>query len=80
MYVQVRDTMDEERFIEEVHLEPAIASGEVVAFRRSDGWINVPEESHRGKVSTPYGAYLGQERRRSVLSRTKMFPAPEGNS
>lgn len=73
MYIQVRDNNGTERFIDEEQLESAIASGEVVAFRRSDGWISVPCESFRGTSKTPKASYSGQERRRGLLSLKKMF-------
>ncbi|WP_370543362.1 GSU3473 family protein [Geobacter sp. OR-1] len=71
MYIQVRDNLGGERFIEEEHLESSIASGEIVAFRRSDGWITVPAASFRGKPLYQENSYAGQERRRSMLSKKK---------
>jgi len=73
MYVQIRDNIGNERFIEEDQLESSIATGEVVAFRRSDGWITVPSAAHRGKAEVKIKSYTGQERRRSVLSKKRMF-------
>ncbi|MBT0662757.1 hypothetical protein KI809_00435 [Geobacter pelophilus] len=73
MYIQVRDNLGNERFIEEELLESCIASGEVVAFRRSDGWITAPAGSVRGMDVTSDNSYSGQERRRTALSKKKMF-------
>ncbi len=71
MYIQVIDNMGMERFIEEEQLENCISSGEVVAFRRSDGWMKVPEESVRGELPVRKRLYGGQERRRSLLGKRK---------
>jgi len=71
--IQIRDNMGSERFIKEDQLETAIASGEIVAFRRSDGWVSVPLEAHRGKAEFKINSYSGQERRRSVLSKKRKF-------
>jgi len=72
MYIQIRDNAGTERFIEEEHLEASIASGEVVAFRRSDGWISAPSEQLRGNGMAQAKSYRGQERRRSLLSKRRI--------
>jgi hypothetical protein len=77
LYIQVRYISGSESFIEEERLESSIAAGDIVAFRRSDGWINVPLASHRGKLQIRKSAYSGQERRRSVLSKKRIFPDVE---
>jgi len=69
MYIQVRDIHGAERFIEEDQLELAIAAGEVVAFRRSIGWISAPVVSTLRSASPSGKSYSGQERRRSMLSK-----------
>jgi hypothetical protein len=63
-----------ESFIEEHMLESIIATGDIVAFRRSDGWITVPLASHRGEQQSKKNNYSGQERRRSVLSKKRILP------
>jgi len=77
MYIQIRDNAGTERFIEEEHLDISIASGEVVAFRRSDGWVSVPSEQLRGNGITKSRSYRGQERRRSLLSKRRI---PSGDT
>lgn len=77
MYVQIRDNTGTERFIEEEHLETSIASGEVIAFRRSDGWVTVPSEQLRGNGMAKAKTYQGQERRRSLLSKRRI---PSGDT
>jgi hypothetical protein len=72
VYIHVRDSLGNEKYIEESGLEQGIASGEIVAFRRSDGWITVPDESRRGKSDGSNG-YSGQERRRAMLGRKRVF-------
>jgi len=42
-----------------------------VAFRRSDGWMKVPEEPVRGELPSRKRLYNGQERRRSLLGKHK---------
>ncbi len=74
MYIQILDSMGTERFIEEDHLEACISSGEVVAFRRSDGWIKIPEVAVRGECTARKYLYRGQERRRSLLGKHKVIP------
>jgi hypothetical protein len=71
LYIQVLDNSGAERFIEEEHLESSISSGEVVAFRRSDGWMKVPEEPVRSELPEVESHYRGQERRRSRLGKHK---------
>jgi hypothetical protein len=71
LYIQVLDNSGTERFIEEEHLEACISSGEVVAFRRSDGWMKVLEEQGRGEPAEMESLYNGQERRRSRLGKPK---------
>lgn len=78
MYVQVRDGNGTERFIESEMLEACISSGEVVAFRRSDGWIDVDAKFRRGVASEGKKGYKGQERRRALLGRnSKQAFAPD---
>lgn len=77
MYIQVRDIAGIEKFIEEDLLESAIASGDIVAFRRSAGWITVPTESYRGVLETVQYSYSGQERRRKKLSKSISFQEPD---
>jgi hypothetical protein len=79
VYIQIRDSVGAERFIEEEQLESCIATGDIVAFRRSDGWITVPLASHRGKLQSKISFYSGQERRRSVLSKKRMLPETDGS-
>ncbi|MSM38106.1 MAG: hypothetical protein GJT30_00575 [Geobacter sp.] len=79
MYIQIRDNTGTERFIEEEHLDASIASGEVVAFRRSDGWISAPSEQLRGNGVVGTKTYRGQERRRSLLSKRRI-PSDDTNS
>lgn len=76
MYVQIRDREGAERFIEAETLESSISAGEVVAFRRSNGWINVSAEGAGGVRSEKKKGYKGQERRRSLLGRY-LKPVPE---
>lgn len=71
MYIQVKDNMGAERFIEEEYLETAITSGEIMAFRRSDGWVVIPVETVRRSSSVSENGYGGQERRRSKLGRPR---------
>lgn len=70
-YIQIRDKTGTERFIEADHLDDAISKGEVVAFRRSDGWISISDEALRGVKSVRKRSYAGQERRRFFLSLHK---------
>lgn len=80
MYVQVRDREGAERFIEADALESCISAGEVVAFRRSDGWIDVKAEVRGGVSSEKKKGYKGQERRRSLLGKhAKPIFSPDGN-
>ena len=74
MFIQVRDVSGNEKFIEEDHLESGITSGEIVAFRRSAGWIMAPKKSHRNMQEPAEYSYSGQERRRKKLSKLIMFP------
>jgi hypothetical protein len=77
VYIQVRNSEGTESFIKEVELESGIASGEIVAFRRSNGWITVPFDSHRGDGNGDASDYCGQERRRTVLSKKRKIPETE---
>lgn len=80
MYVQVRDRTGAELFIKAETLESCISAGEVVAFRRSDGWIDVSAEVRKGGSSEKKKGYKGQERRRSLLGKhSKSIFTPEGN-
>ena len=80
MYVQVRDREGAERFIEAEALESCISAGDVVAFRRSDGWIDVTAEVRGGVTSENKNGYKGQERRRSLLGKhSKSVFTPDGN-
>ena len=76
MYIQIRDKSGVERFIEEMTLEAGISSGEVVAIRRSEGWIDVNPELLRGMSSPRRNDYRGQERRRSLLGRRSATAPP----
>jgi hypothetical protein len=78
-YIQIRDNTGTERFIESGALDGAISAGEVVAFRRSDGWVNVSAESLRGVKLVQKRSYAGQERRRFLLSRRKITPGSDDN-
>lgn len=71
MYVQVRDKEGTERFIEAETLESCISAGEIVAFRRSNGWIDVTTEDTRGMTLQEAKLYKGQERRRSLLGKQR---------
>lgn len=80
MYVQVRDREGAERFIEEGELESCILAGDIVAFRRSDGWIDVSAQKRRGSSSDKKKGYKGQERRRTLLGKhTKPIFAQDVN-
>ncbi len=51
----------------DIFLGKYIESGEIIQFRRSDGWVVVGVHPVRG----PGGIYKGPERRRSLIE--KMF-------
>jgi hypothetical protein len=71
MFILIRDILGYERFIDEESLASCIASGEVTAFRRSEGWVTVPQDAMREKTSSIIRDYRGRERRRSLLGKPK---------
>lgn len=53
--------------VEECHLEALLATGKIVAFRRSSGWVDVRHDPIRGTG----GDYHGPDRRKRVETAAK---------
>ncbi len=57
-----------EGMIDSPCLEELISQGKISHFRRSVGWVSVEEAAIRGTSSIKY---IGHERRRDMLSRSR---------